>query len=127
MLFRSKKTIAAIAITLALAVSAFAQNADQLEAQFTTCDKHHIPSNLCTLDIAKQLADKDKLASCLKGVVDLDIAEAKAIPVYEETLRLKPHDAFAEKIISEYRTSLAIPMKDKQAKCYTENNHAEAK
>jgi hypothetical protein len=118
---KMKKTIAAIAITLALAGSAFAQSADQLEAQFTTCDKHHIPSNLCTLDIANQLANKDRLIACLNGVVDLAAAEASAIPVYEETLRLKPHDAFAEKIISEYRASLAIPMKDKQAKCYTES------
>ncbi len=74
-----KSTIAAIAITLALAGSAFAQNADQLEAQFTTCDKHHIPSNLCTLDIAKQLAAKDHETACSQEAIDLTIAYKRAI------------------------------------------------
>jgi len=67
----------------------------------------------CVANKHNEAAKKKKNADAAK------IAQQYA--VYEETLRLKPHDAFAEKIISEYRASLAIPMKDKQAKCYTES------
>jgi hypothetical protein len=38
---------------------AFGQNAAELEAQYSTCEKHHIPADKCTTEIYQQLKAKD--------------------------------------------------------------------
>jgi len=40
--------------------SARAQTAEQLEAQYGTCARHHIPEDKCTISVAKTLANADK-------------------------------------------------------------------
>jgi hypothetical protein len=48
----------ALAVMLFSAL-AFSQDAAELEAQYGTCEKHHIPADKCTPEIYRQLKEKD--------------------------------------------------------------------
>ncbi len=43
------------------AALSFAQDAAELEAQYGTCEKHHIPADKCTPEIYRQLKAKDNV------------------------------------------------------------------
>jgi hypothetical protein len=47
--------------SLSFAQTPAAQDADALEAQYTTCEKHHLPADKCTPEIYQQLKAKDNV------------------------------------------------------------------
>lgn len=48
-----------IVLTTSPGFSQSGQDAAQLEAQYSTCEKHHIPADKCTPEIYRQLQEKD--------------------------------------------------------------------
>jgi hypothetical protein len=70
------KTILAVLLLCALPFgqTTTTQDADALEAQYSTCEKHHIPADKCTPEIYQQLKAKDnapldpKTATVLQAV-----------------------------------------------------------
>jgi hypothetical protein len=58
------------------------QDAAELEAQYSTCEKHHIPADKCTPEIYRQLKEKDNVP------LDANTATAlKAIKQYQVRLK----------------------------------------
>jgi hypothetical protein len=49
----------ALLAVMLLAGLSFAQDAAELEAQYGTCEKHHIPADKCKPEIYRQLKEKD--------------------------------------------------------------------
>ncbi len=74
-----KRLLAAVALLSALG---FAQDATELEAQYTTCDKHHIPADKCTTEIYQQLKAKDNAPLDPATTVAL-----KAVKEYQSRLK----------------------------------------
>jgi hypothetical protein len=71
-----RKTLLAVMLLspLSFGQTATTQDADALEAQYSTCEKHHIPADKCTPEIYQQLKAKDnapfdpKTATVLQAV-----------------------------------------------------------
>src|ERR1039458_9196332 len=72
------KTLLAVMLLSALSFGQTtpAQDATELEAQYGTCAKHHIPSDKCTPEIYRQLKAKD--------TAPLDANTAAALKVVKE-------------------------------------------
>jgi hypothetical protein len=68
------KTLLAVMLLSALF---FGQDATEMEVRYRTCEKHHIPSDKCTVGIYRQLAKKDSAAEAAKAKSDLFIVSAK--------------------------------------------------
>jgi len=68
------KTLLAVMLLSALS---FGQDATEMEVRYRTCEKHHIPSDKCTVGIYRQLAKKDSAAEAAKAKSELFIASAK--------------------------------------------------
>jgi hypothetical protein len=73
-----------LAVIIAISISLFSQNAEELEAQYKTCAKHSIPADKCTPEIYQQLKTKDNVP-------------------------LDPDTATVLKAVKEYRTRLKNP------------------
>lgn len=71
----------AIALLL-LSVSAVAQTAAELEAQYKTCAKHYIPADKCTPEIYRELKAKDEAPPDAKTAIAL-----KAVKEYRSHLK----------------------------------------
>jgi hypothetical protein len=72
------KTLLAVLLLSALSFGQTStQDAGALEARYGTCDKHHIPSDKCTVDIYRQLVKKDNAAKAAKEKRDLFLLEVK--------------------------------------------------
>src|SRR5271165_1087087 len=80
---KTMKTAFAILLLCALSFgqTTTTQDADALEAQYSTCEKHHIPSDKCTPEIYRQLKEKDN------APLDANTAAAlKVVKEYQATL-----------------------------------------
>jgi hypothetical protein len=78
------KTILAVLLLCALPFgqTTTTQDADALKAQYSTCEKHHIPADKCTPEIYRQLKEKDN------APLDLTTAAAlKAVMEYQAALK----------------------------------------
>lgn len=68
--------------TLSFGQATQTQDADGLEAQYGTCEKHHIPADKCTPEIYQQLKAKDNAPLDAKTETVL-----KALKVYQSRLK----------------------------------------
>ena len=76
-----KKLIVLLFVLSALPLAS-GQDAAELEAQYGTCEKHHIPADKCTPEIYRQLKEKDNTP------LDANTAAAlKAVKEYQPRLK----------------------------------------
>jgi hypothetical protein len=77
------KTLAVLLLSaLSFGQTTTTQDADALEAQYSTCEKHHIPADKCTPEIYQQLKEKDK------APLDANIVAAlKVVKEYQANLK----------------------------------------
>ncbi len=78
------KTLLAVLLLSALSFgqTTTTQDADALEAQYSTCEKHHIPADKCTPEIYRQLKAKDN------APLDPNVLAAlRVVKEYQATLK----------------------------------------
>jgi len=73
------KTLLAVILLSALSFgqTSTQEDAGALEARYGTCEKHHIPSDKCTVAVYRQLEKKDSLAALAKAKRELFMATAE--------------------------------------------------
>jgi len=91
-------------LALILGGLAFGQDATQLEAQYTTCEKHHIPADKCTPNIYQQLLAKEKASA--ENPPDPKTIEARKVILELRSQMKDPDSLMVQHIYSHFNGPL---------------------